>query len=186
MLGSLSVRKSAALGVAAAGVEAVFSAASPDEPSRHRLISHLAPPALPSAAHLLALLVGLALIVLAPRVSRGTRTAVSLATSALVILAVLNLVKGLDYEESALELCLALVLVVGRPAFPLGSRNRPRLALASAAVGTWALAYCALLVKPLATDHGHTIKRALHHTIGQALHASLGSPRLSPIWVTRR
>lgn len=89
------------------------------------LIRHIAPPALPSAAHLLALLVGLALVVLTPKLWRGTRTAVSLAISALLIL---DLVKGLDYEESALELGLALVLALGRRAFPLGSRNRPRLA----------------------------------------------------------
>lgn len=179
----VSVRHSAALGVAAVGIEAVLSAITPDDPSRHRLVRHIAPPALPSAAHLLALLVGLALVVLTPKLWRGTRAAVSLAISALLVLAVLNIVKGLDYEESALELCLALVLALGRRAFLLGSRNRPRLALASAAVGMWALSYCALLIKPLAIDRGHTIKGALHRTIGQALHASLGAPRLSHTWI---
>jgi lysyl-tRNA synthetase class 2 len=48
------------------------------------------------------------------RLWRGTRTAVSLAIAGLVLLAALNLFKGLAYEEAVPELCLAVLLVAGR------------------------------------------------------------------------
>jgi lysyl-tRNA synthetase class 2 len=183
MIRFLSVRQSAALGVAAVGIEAVLSAAAPSDPVRGRLIARLEPAALPSAAHVLAVLVGLALLVLAPKLSRGHRTAVPLAIAALGSLAVLSIVKGLDYEDAALALSLALVLVVARRAFPLGSRNRPSAVLVFAAIGTWALACSAVLAGPLASDRGRSIRGAVHHAIGHMLHFSLGPPRLSGAWI---
>ncbi len=166
------------------GVEAVLAAAGPDDPARRRLIGRLVPAALPSAALVLALLVGLALLVLVPKLARGHRTAVRLAIALLVLLAVLNIVKGLEYEEAALALSLALVLTVTRRAFSLGSSNRPRPALVLAATATWLLVYAAVLVGPLASDRGRTIRRALHHAIGHVLRVSLGPPQLSGTWVS--
>jgi lysyl-tRNA synthetase class 2 len=181
---SLTVRQLAALGVAAAGFEGVLSVAAPDDPSRRRLIRHIAPAGVPTLAHLLVVLVGLTLLALAPRLWRGTRTAASLAIVALAGLAVLNLIRGLDYEEATLELGLAALLVAGRRAFPLGSRNRPRPLLVCAGVGAWTLAYCAVLVGPLASDRHHAIRRALHHAISQVVRVSLGETRLSGLWVS--
>jgi lysyl-tRNA synthetase, class II len=155
-------------------IEAVLSAATPDDPSRRRLIGRLAPPVLPSLAQLLAVIAGLGLLVLTPKLWRGTRTAVPLAIAGLGALAVLNMVKGLDYEDAALELCLAALLALGRGAFPLGCRNRPRLTVVCTAVGAWALTYCAVLVGPAASDRGHTIR--------QALHTTLGHPRSTGTW----
>jgi lysyl-tRNA synthetase class 2 len=171
---SLTFRQSAAVGVAAVGIEAVLSAATPNYARGQRVLAALAPPALPSLAHLLALLAGLALVMLVPKLWHGTRTAVSLAIAGLGLLAVLNLVKGLDYDESLLDLSLAALMALGRGAFPLGCRNRPRLTVVCGALGAWALSYCAVLMGSLASDRGHTIK--------QALHASLGQPRLSGAW----
>jgi lysylphosphatidylglycerol synthetase-like protein (DUF2156 family) len=102
------------LGVAAIASEAVLSAASPIDPRRQRLVADLTSPGLPSLAHILALLLGLALLVLTPRLWRGTRTAVSLAIAGLLLLAMLNIVKGLAYEESIPEACLALLLIAAR------------------------------------------------------------------------
>ena len=180
MLRSLTMRQWAALGVAAVGIEAVISAAGLDGAPRRRLIGRLEPSALPSAAHVLAIVVGLALLVLAPKLARGHRTAVPLAIGALGFLAVLSIVKGLEYDEAALALSLALVLTVARRAFPLGSRNRPRPALVLAATGAWALACCAVLAGPLASDRGRTIRRVLHHV----LRVSFGPARLSGAWVS--
>jgi lysyl-tRNA synthetase, class II len=172
---SMTFRQSAALGVAAVGIEAVLSAATPNDPRGQRIIGRIAPPALPSVAHLLALLAGLALLLLVPKLWRGTRTAVPVAIAGLGILAILNIVKGLDFDEAALDVSLAMLLALGRGAFPLGCRNRPHLAAVSAAVGAWAVTYCAVLVRPLVSDHGHTIK--------QALRASLGRRGLSDAWL---
>jgi len=185
MIRSLIVRRSAALGVAAVGIEAVLSATVPDDLARGHVIARLEPDVdvLPSAAHVLAVLVGLALLVLAPRLARGTRAAVPLAIAALGWLAVLNIVMGLAFEVAALALSLAVVLALGRRAFPLGSRNRPRPALVFAAIGTWVLAYCAVLAGPLVSDRGRTIRSALHHAIGHVLRVSLGPPRLSEAWI---
>jgi lysyl-tRNA synthetase, class II len=159
----LTVRQLAAVGVTAVGFEAVLSAAAPDDPSRRRLVAHVAPAGLPSLAHVLALIVGAGLLVLAPKLRRGTRTAVTLAIAALLVLATLDLVKGLEYEEAALEVSLALLLGVARPAFPLGSRNRPRPVFVCAAVASWALAYLAVLIGPTGSDHVGVIRRVLHH-----------------------
>ena len=147
------------------------------------LIVQLAPGGVPSTAHVLVFLAGLALLVLAPKVWRGARTAASLAIAGLVLLAALNLLKGLEYEEAALELALAALLLAGRRAFPMGSRNRPRATLVCIGVAAWAVAYATVLFGPLASDHRRTIRRALHHAIKQALRASLGQSHLSGGWV---
>ncbi len=179
----ISFRRVAALAVAAAGLEALFSAATPNLPGRERLLSHIAPAALPSAAHLLALVAGLALLVLGPRLWRGTRTAVSLAIAWLAVLALLNVVKVLDYEEAGLDGCLIALLALGRGAFPLGSRSRPQLAAAGAAIGAWALTWCAELAAPLVADRGQTIKLAYRHTLGHVFSGSFGHPGTDPRWI---
>jgi lysyl-tRNA synthetase class 2 len=183
MIRLLTVRQCAALGVAAVGIQEVLSTLVPDDPSRRRLIARLEPTVLPSAAHLLALFVGVALLVLVPKLARGTRTAVPLAIAGLTTLAILNLAKGLAIEEAALALTLAIALSVSRRAFPLGARNRPRSALVLAAAGAWVLAYCAVLALPLVAGRGAALRRALHRTIGHVLHASLGPARVSGVWV---
>lgn len=163
--------------------EAVLSAVSPINPGRERLIGHLTAAGLPSVAHVLALLVGLALLVLAPGLWRGTRTAVSLAILGLLLLALLSLVKGLEYEEAVPEAGLALLLVWGRSAFVLGCGNRPRLAVVCAALGAWALTYCALLAAPLVSGRQrHPLGQDLHRAIAHVLHSPLAAPHLTAGW----
>jgi glycosyltransferase 2 family protein len=146
----------------------VLTVAVPEDPARRRLITHLAPPGLPSVAHLLAVVVALILVALAPNLWRGTRKAVSLSVAALIVLAVLAIAKGLEYEDSAVALGLAALLFAGRRAFPLGSSRRPRTALVCAGVGAWLLAYAAVLMGPLSMQRGHVLRRAIHHAIHQA------------------
>ncbi|MGI8506588.1 MAG: bifunctional lysylphosphatidylglycerol flippase/synthetase MprF [Solirubrobacteraceae bacterium] len=179
----LTVRQSAAIGVAAVASEAVLSAASPINPGRERLIGHLTSAGLPSVAHVLALLVGLALLVLVPGLWRGTRTAVSLAIVGLLLLALLSLVKGLEYEEAIPEACLALLLIWGRSAFPLGCGNRPRLAVVCAALAAWALTYCALLAAPLVSGRRrHPLGQDLHRAIAHVLRARVAAPHVTADW----
>ena len=183
MIRYLSVRHSVSLGVAAVGIEAVLSAIGSGDPARRRLVERFEPAVLPSAAHVLAVLVGLALLVLAPRLWRGTRAAVALAIVALGLLAVLDIVKGLAYAHAAVAVGLAVALACGRRAFSLGSRNRPRPAIVLAATGSWVLAWCAVLAGPLFSARGQTIRRALHDAIGHVLHASVGPARPAGAWI---
>jgi lysyl-tRNA synthetase class 2 len=80
------------------------------------------------------------------------------------------------------ELLLASLLAAGRSSFPLGCRNRPRLAVVCAAVGAWGLTYCALRAAPLVHGHTHAIIRALHRSITHALSLSTAQPHLSDDW----
>jgi lysyl-tRNA synthetase class 2 len=177
----LNVRQSAALAVAVLAIEAVLSGiALPD--SRHQtLLARLEPSGLPSEVHVLSVLVGLALLATAPRLWRGTRTAVSLAILGLTVLATLNLAKG-QLGEAAVELSLAGLLTGGRRSFPLGCRSRPRLAVVAAAVGAWGLAYCALRLAPLVHGRAHGLVHALHRSITHALRLTAAAPQVSADW----
>ena len=149
---SLTVRQSAALGVAAAGLEAALLAGARSDPVHRRLVARLAPAALPTPAHLLVLLVGVLLVAVAPRLWRGTRAAVRLAVGLLCVVAVLNLVRGFEFAP-VVEIGLAAVLFAGRGAFPLGSSNRTHPLLVAAGIGTWALACLAVsVVTPRLSD----------------------------------
>lgn len=161
-----AVRLVAALALSIVATEALLSAVTPNEPGREELITALAPRSVPSFAHLLALLAGVLLLALVPSVWRGTRRALDLAVVALCLLAVLNLVKGLDYEETLLDVTLAMVLLRGRHAFVLGTTTRRALPIALALVGVWAGTYAVLLVGLLATSHARTVGDALRNALG--------------------
>ncbi len=179
----LTVRQSAALAVAVLAINAVISGIARDGASRPPLIGHLGPN-FPSETHLLSVIIGLALLAVTPRLWRGTRTAVSLAVLGLATLATLSALKG-QIEEGAAEVCLCVLLALARSSFPLGCRNRPRLAVVCAALGAWGLAYCALCVAPLVPSHpGHVIARALHHSVTHALRFSVAQPRMSEDWTS--
>jgi lysyl-tRNA synthetase class 2 len=183
VLRALTIRQLAALGVLAAGVEAVFNAGAREDPTRHHLIAHLAPAGLPSVANLLSILMGALLLALVPRLWRGTRVAVPLTMLVLCVLALLDLAKGLEYEEAALEGGLALLLLLGRRHFPLGSRNRPRPGLVWMGAGAWALAYLAVLLGPSGGIRPHTIRWVLHRAIREAFRVTLARPDARADWV---
>ncbi len=178
-----TVRPSAALAVAALAIEAVISGIARDHGHREQLLGRLTPPNLPSEAHVLSIVIGLALLAATPMLWRGTRTAVSLAIAGLATLVALSVLKG-NYDETALQLGLCVLLAANRSAFTLGCRNRPKLAFVCAALGAWALAYCALRVAPLVTARpDRTIERALHRSVAHALRL-VAAPRMSYGWIS--
>ena len=149
---SETVRQSAALGVTAAGLEAALLAGARSDPVHRRLVSRLAQGTLPTPAHLLVLLVGVLLVTVAPRLWRGTRTAVRLAVGLLCVIAVLNLLRGFEFAP-AVEIGLAALLFAGRREFPLGSSNRTHPLLVAAGVVAFALACFAVsVVTPRLSD----------------------------------
>lgn len=167
----------------AVAIDAIVSGLAGDRGRHHPLLGHLTPPGLPSEAHLLSVVAGLALLVVAPRLWRGTRAAASVAIVGLATLAAVSVLKG-NYEQAALELALSAMLAAARRSFPLGCRNRPRLAIVCAALGAWGLAYCALRAAPLVGAHpGHVIERALRHSVTHALRLSTAS-RMSDAWIS--
>ncbi len=164
-------------------IEAVLSGIALPDARRRSVLAGLEPSGLPSEVHVLSVLVGLALLATAPRLWRGTRTAVSLAILGLTALAMLNVVKG-RWGEAAVELSLAALLAGARGAFPLGCRNRPRVAMVATAVGAWGLAYCALRVAPLVHGRAHGLVHALHRSVTHALRLAAGGPQMTPGWST--
>ncbi|MGI9185608.1 MAG: bifunctional lysylphosphatidylglycerol flippase/synthetase MprF [Solirubrobacteraceae bacterium] len=180
----LTVRQSAALAVAVLAVDTVLSGVASDDP-RQALLGGLIPPDLPSELQVLSVMVGLALLAVAPRLWRGTRTAVPLAAGGLLMLAVTSLAKG-RWEAAGLEICLATLITLGRRSFPIGCRNRPQLAVVCSAVGAWGLTYLALRLAPLVPSHGgHALAGALHHSVvAHSVRGSLAGGHLSGAWLS--
>jgi lysyl-tRNA synthetase class 2 len=179
---TFKIRQLAAVAVGALGLDAVLAALAPRDPHRQWLLGLHLPAGLPGEAHVLLVLVGAAMLALTPRVWRGTRTAARLAAVGLVGLAALHLAAA-DLDEAAIAALLAAVLWLGRRAFSLGCRNRPRLALVSLALGAWALVYCALMAAPLAGSH-HRLGTVRHGVVAHALRSSAEHLRLSGHWPT--
>jgi lysyl-tRNA synthetase class 2 len=165
---SSGIRPIAALAASAVAVESLLSAATPNAPGRGRLIAALTPDAVPALAHLLALVASLVLLGLVPGLWRGTRRAWKLSLALLVAIGGLNLVKGLDFDETLLDLALVLVLCFGRSAFVLGCVARPRLVLAIGAVTVWASVYIVLLLDALAADRVRAVSASVRGTVGHS------------------
>ncbi|HEY2316886.1 MAG TPA: phosphatidylglycerol lysyltransferase domain-containing protein [Solirubrobacteraceae bacterium] len=118
--------------------------------------------------HELALVLGAALLAVTPGLWRGTRTAVSLSVIGLAALAALNAGHGRG-GDAGVEAGLALLLGLGRGAFPLGCSNRPRPVIAGAALLAWGLAAGAVLSAPdVRRTAGHVIAGMLRHPAAQA------------------
>ncbi len=69
--------------------------------------------------HALSLPAGSALLVVAPYLAKRRRRAWQVAVALMLLLGVFDLLKGLDFEETAVTWGLAVVLLVGRRAFPV-------------------------------------------------------------------
>ncbi len=157
----------------------MLSGIAGDDPGRLALFGRSTPPDLPPGTHVVAVLVGLALLTLTPRLWRGTRTAVALTIAGICALAALDFARGHE-GEAMIELCLTVLLALGRSAFPLGCHNRPRMATVCAAVGAWGLAYCALRIAPLTARH--VLDRVLHRPVTHVLRTA--PPQLNANWAS--
>jgi lysyl-tRNA synthetase class 2 len=102
---------------ALAGLLNVASALTPNLAERARVLLHVEDSEFVPLAHALALSAGVALLVLAVYLGRRRRRALQLAVVVLVAAGTLNLIKGLDVEEAALNWALAALLFWGRRAF---------------------------------------------------------------------
>jgi lysyl-tRNA synthetase, class II len=114
------------------GLLNVASALTPNLAERARLLLHIEGSEFVPLAHALALSAGVALLVLAVYLGRRRRRALQLAVAVLLAAGALNLIKGLDVEEAALNWALAAFLVWGRRSFCV--RHELRLAEALRAV----------------------------------------------------
>jgi lysyl-tRNA synthetase class 2 len=175
----LSIRQTAAASVTVLATQSVIFGLHGVSAHVHRRLAETAYPGFPVGRAALALILGAALLALTPGLWRGTRTAVSLTIIGLSALAALNAGHG-HFDEATVEACLAVMLTAGRGAFRLGCSNRPRPAIALAAVAAWGLAAGAIVSAP-AVRHtaGHVLARVLHHPVAHSLSVT---PRLSDDW----
>jgi lysyl-tRNA synthetase, class II len=171
----LRLRRLAAVAIGLLALETVVYGLAGAESSRRALPGGLIPDA-PAGAHMAALVLGLALLALTPRVWRGTRTALALTVTALLVLAALS-AEHHRLPVAGLQAGLALILVLARSAFPLGCSNRPRPRIVLAALGAWVLAALALAVAALlARTTGHVIAHVLRP------HGLHPGPRIDAGW----
>ena len=181
----LTVRQSASIAVAVLAIDAVLFGVASDDPRRPALLGGLLPPDLPSEAQVLSVIVGLALLGVAPQLWRGTKTAVPLAAAGLLTLALSSVLHG-HWDAAALQISLAALLTLGRRSFPIGCRKRPQLAVVCAAVAAWGLAYLTLRLAPLVPSHaGHFLARELHRSvIVHSVRSSIAEGRMSGVWLS--
>jgi lysyl-tRNA synthetase class 2 len=102
---------------ALAGLLNAASALTPNLAERARLLLHVEDSEFVPLAHALALAAGVVLLVLGVYLGKRRRRALQLAVSVLAVAGLLNLVKGLDVEEAAINWGLAGLLIWGRSAF---------------------------------------------------------------------
>ncbi|MGO9974531.1 MAG: bifunctional lysylphosphatidylglycerol flippase/synthetase MprF [Solirubrobacteraceae bacterium] len=107
----------AAVAALIAGLVNIASALTPDIRWRGHLLLSVEPVEAMRTFHALALPAGAALLLVAPYLAKRRRRALQIAIALLLALAVLNMLKGLDYEESLLCLLAAWALHRARAAF---------------------------------------------------------------------
>lgn len=157
-----------ALLVAASGVLDVASAMTPAIESRLQLIENATPNFVPKAASALVVPAGLMLVVLARGLWRRRRRAWQLTLTLVCAAAALHLLKGLDYEEAAANVLLALALVARRHDFAGRGDPSVRVHLARHsllyAFGIFVYGFVALWINRVAADQSFTLTFALKET----------------------
>ncbi len=147
------LRTISAVALAAYGLLAVASALTPNVPWRDELLRQLEPHPARRFGHVLVCAAGLGLLMLAFGVARGNRRAADTAVVMLCVVALLNAVKGLDYEESVLALALAWGLRSQRRAFNRGADVRRGLVPGMIALTAIVSAYAISVGLELFTGH---------------------------------
>jgi lysyl-tRNA synthetase class 2 len=140
----------AAIAAALVGIINVASAVTPNIRWRGHLLLELEPVEAVRLFHAFALPTGVALLLVAPYLLKRRRRAWQTAIGLMLVLGVVDLLKGLDFEETAITWSAAALLISAGPGFrvhhdPLTLRSAfwraPLLGacgLAAAAVATWA------------------------------------------------
>jgi lysylphosphatidylglycerol synthetase-like protein (DUF2156 family) len=137
------VRRVAALAVAAIGFLTLVSSLS--APLRARLtdVRDLFPLVVPETADFLTALIGIGLLLLARGIRRGQHRAWVVAEVALLVSALLHLLKGVDVEEAIVALALAIFLWVTRSSFQAVADTPPWQRGILAVVACWVLSVVA-------------------------------------------
>ena len=111
-----------ALVVAAAGVMLLFSGATPSDPMRFLWLARYTPMILIEISHFLSSILGLALVMMAFGLSRRLDAAWMASLLLLPLAAVLALLKGFNWEESAILVAVFLAMLPFHEAFPRAAR----------------------------------------------------------------
>src|ERR1700689_238109 len=119
----------AALAAALVGVINVASALTPNIRWRGHLLLSFEPVEAMRLSHAFALPAGAALLLVAPYLLKRRRRAWQAAIALMVALGVLDLLKGLDFEETIITWATAAFLLYGRDAFEV---QHDRISLRSA------------------------------------------------------
>jgi lysyl-tRNA synthetase class 2 len=107
----------AAAAAAFVGLVNIASALSPNIRWRGRLLLDVEPVAAIRLFHVLALPAGTALLVISPYLLKGRRRAWQLAIAVMLVLGLFDLLKGLDFEETAITWGTALALLAAGGSF---------------------------------------------------------------------
>ena len=170
---------------AAVGALNVLSAMTDELPLRLRHLLSVMPSGQVRVAHALALPVGMALVGAAWPLFKRRRRALHGALALLVAVGVLNLLKGLDIEETLISWGLAGLLWRCRAAFWVG-HERPASAALAIRVALLAAASAAVAIAAVAVAAGHAVAplpaagvpraavRLLTVTSGPDFHAPFG------------
>jgi lysyl-tRNA synthetase, class II len=155
----------AALGAILIGIVNLVSALTPNVAWRGHALMALEPLSAIRVSHALAIPVAWVLLVAGVYLGRRRRRALQLAVVLLLVLAALNILKGLDVEEAVADLLAAGLLWLGRGSFcvehePFGRRRDALLRVAGLAVGSVLVAATAVWIgAPEQTSIG-TVLRA--------------------------
>ncbi|HET9732250.1 MAG TPA: phosphatidylglycerol lysyltransferase domain-containing protein [Acidimicrobiales bacterium] len=177
--------------VAAAGALDLVSAAFPRFTGRVHLLERAAPDLLVAGAGVAVVPVGVALLLSARALHRGSRRAWLVAVGLLACSAALHLLKGLDYEEAVLTGALGLALFAARDSFPAPgdpASATPALGRALGAVGgAYLYALGALFVNRTAADLPfgflQAARAAALAVVGVPDHGGPGLARDFPTWL---
>ena len=144
----------AAIGAALIGLINIASALTPNIHWRGHALLSFEPVEAVRIFHALALPAGAALLLVAPYLAKRRRRAWQIAVALMLVLGVVNLLKGLDFEETAVTWAAAALLLVSRSAFTV--RHDP-ITLRSATWRVPALGLLGLVIAALATwvSQGH-------------------------------
>jgi len=166
---------------AASGLLNIVSAMTPAIDSRLKLVEDATPSFVPHVASALVVPAGLMLMMLSRGLWRRRRRAWQLTLALMIAAALLHLLKGLDYEEAASNLLVALALIARRHDFAGPGDPRMRLHLATRAglwfAGVFAYGTAALWVNRVAADRPFTLPFALRETGESLVGAELTASR---------
>ncbi len=158
----------AAIAAGLIGLVNIGSALTPDVRWRGHLLLQFEPVEWMRVFHALALPAGVALLLVAPYLAKRRRRAWQVAIVLAVVLGGFDMLKGFDFEETALTWALAAVLVAGHRAFTV--RHDP-ITLRSAVWRVPALGLIGLIIAALATwvSHRHPALSAVVRETGDLL-----------------